>query len=395
MPHHIELVAVGADLYSILHPAIAALNSAQVEFSFAIPPASLRRYLIGRACSEYKTDEVWAWLEEYREHAKGHRPFIIGFVSEGLRSARLSNLFGSTCAEKGLALVTTKDHTLYVRSIAAYCSYYLTRYSLSFLAPTIKAHDETRACFFDKKIRKDDLRLSLASGRLCEQCSKGIAARSNDEIAAAIVSMTETVRALEFGPGATAPATTEPWLLKSILNPWWNTGRFPAYEDFRTLNYPDAEHIDRLLAAQAIATSGDPPSVRVTWKGLLRSSWERLDEALSLTKATLIALRSGYLADGDRARRWSAADLPGLSKAIRVSDSTRAMQLAYDLPIWAARPSLDGTIGGQLTEQVLLHSIEASVTSSGGAPVVQVPALPSTPTKTRGEAGLRRPTSSS
>jgi predicted nucleotide-binding protein len=37
-------------------------------------------------------------------------------------------------------------------------------------SPEIKSHEETRDCFFDKKLQKLDIKLSLRSGRVCDQC---------------------------------------------------------------------------------------------------------------------------------------------------------------------------------------------------------------------------------
>ncbi|HZI56666.1 MAG TPA: hypothetical protein VFF39_07810 [Verrucomicrobiae bacterium] len=81
-------------------------------------------------------------MKEQRTKYGGNRPFIIAFVNAPLQSSELSNIFGSHEAAQGLAVVTLHSSTQYVREAKRYCSYYLTRYALSFANPLVRAHDD-------------------------------------------------------------------------------------------------------------------------------------------------------------------------------------------------------------------------------------------------------------
>jgi pimeloyl-ACP methyl ester carboxylesterase len=193
MAHTIEIISIGSDLYSEVEPVIERLNASQSEFKFVIPPARLRDNGLPFRQKDYHTNEVFGFLRRYRLDAKGHRPFLIAIVNTALRSDVLKNLFGSHEATEGLAVTTLADHLRFAQSTDAYLCYYFIRYSLSFVAPSLKTHDETRSCFFDKKIFKPDLTKSMLSGDLCDACLKALQAQFNPEIYEAIHRMIATL----------------------------------------------------------------------------------------------------------------------------------------------------------------------------------------------------------
>jgi len=47
----------------------------------------------------------------------------------------------------------------------------LIRYTLSFICPAVKNHEATRGCFFDKKVNKGDIKISMAAGKICDECA--------------------------------------------------------------------------------------------------------------------------------------------------------------------------------------------------------------------------------
>ena len=49
-------------------------------------------------------------------------------------------------------------------------AYYLIRYAIGFACPEAKSHEESRGCFFDKKIFKEDIKLSMRAGKICDPC---------------------------------------------------------------------------------------------------------------------------------------------------------------------------------------------------------------------------------
>lgn len=169
----IEILNFGEPTFKIHHSVIDELNSLQEDFQYVLPPERYRLWATPFEREEYETDYIWDRLREYRRTCKGFHPFIIAIVHRYLSSKKLGNLFGSHRAqEEGLAVVTTHDWEEHFAppSLAVYFIYYFIRYTMSFLCPDIKVHDETRDCFFDKKISKDDIKLSMESGKICDSC---------------------------------------------------------------------------------------------------------------------------------------------------------------------------------------------------------------------------------
>lgn len=172
MAYPIELMSVGEDNYALLARAAAELNGIQKYFNFVLTDKDQRADGLVLKFDEYLTTDIYAFLQAQRAKFGGYRPFIIAFVNGKLKSPKLSNLFGSHEAGQGMAVVTAKDAGLYVKEIARFYCYYLVRYTLSFMNPHIKAHNDAgRAeCYFHQKIQKRDIQLSLDSGKICDSC---------------------------------------------------------------------------------------------------------------------------------------------------------------------------------------------------------------------------------
>jgi nucleoside phosphorylase len=208
MLYHIEILSVGADLGSRISDAAGILNAVQTDFHFALPPVRLRSFGYTFVRDEYRTPEIWSLLEKYREEAKGRRPYIIAVVDAKLRSDRIANLFGSHQAARGFAAITIRDWHFYADSHRSFLCYYLIRYILSFIAPAIKSHRETRDCFFDFKGRKRDLEISLSSGRVCEQHGGVLAAELNPETKKSVEDMISIMKAQHAKSKEKLPAKT-------------------------------------------------------------------------------------------------------------------------------------------------------------------------------------------
>jgi hypothetical protein len=166
MAYDIELMSIGGDLYPLLQDSSALLNGVHGEISFRLTSPGQRQPGLTLQRDEYSTTDIWEFLREQRKLFGGNRPYIIGFVSRPLASANLGNLFGSHEADEGLAVVTLRTCTQYVREARRYCCYYLTRYSLSFVNPLIRVHNDParKKCYFHKKLFKPDIRESMDSG---------------------------------------------------------------------------------------------------------------------------------------------------------------------------------------------------------------------------------------
>lgn len=176
----IELLSVGEDCSPLLEAAAARLNCVQDKFEFRIvkPTSALGAQALAYQRDTIVSAELFDWLTEQRRVLGGLSNYHICFVGRPLRSTQLGNLFGSHRAEQGMAVATLHDAEQYVRAQVRYCCYFLVRYTLSFVNPSIKAHTdaERKWCYFGKKIHKPEILDSLQSGRLCDQCSKALQA---------------------------------------------------------------------------------------------------------------------------------------------------------------------------------------------------------------------------
>ena len=182
MPYVIELMCIGGDFYPLLKSSADQLNGVQNEFIFRLSAESDRSDGIEFKEREYNSEEIWAFLKNHRDIRGGQRPYIIAFINAPLKSPSLANLFGSHQAKNGLAAVTLHSSAQYVKEEKRYCSYYLTRYALSFVNPSIKSHNEPehKFCYFHKKIDKRDIRESMDSGLLCDDCEKKLSGPTHD-----------------------------------------------------------------------------------------------------------------------------------------------------------------------------------------------------------------------
>lgn len=198
MPFNIEILSVGGNYDELIAETATALNGVQKEFQFDLVPQRLRTHAAGFIKSDYLTTEVFSLLKEYRTHARGNRPYTIGVVEGKLSSTRLSNIFGSHDARDGCgeAVVTLRDHGRYSESAQLYLCYYFIRYALSFVCPTLKNHDDTRSCFFDRKRHKNDLKLSMDSGSFCSDCNAKLWKVCNEEINVCIQRMIGLMKSL-------------------------------------------------------------------------------------------------------------------------------------------------------------------------------------------------------
>jgi predicted acylesterase/phospholipase RssA len=174
MAYNVELMSIGCDLYPTLESAAANMNAVQREFRFYTTSQGQRQAGFSFRREKYETPEIWDFLRKHRQDFGGNRPYIIAFINVPLRSPTLSNLFGSHAADEGLAAVTLDGANQYVKEAKRYCCYYLVRYSLSFVNPSIKSHDDPARtkCYFHRKMFKPDIRASMDSGFLCDECRR-------------------------------------------------------------------------------------------------------------------------------------------------------------------------------------------------------------------------------
>ena len=210
MPYNIEILSVGSDFDALIAETSQLLNGVQEEFRFRLAPKRMRQHGREFVKSEYVANDVFDLLKKYRDDAKGQRPYLLAVVNGSLRSQKLANLFGSHDARDGTgeAVVTLRDRELYTDSAQLYLCYYFIRYALSFVCPALKNHDDTRSCFFDKKLHKADIKESMDSGGFCQTCRAALWKTFNEEINVAIQCMIEVLKALSAGSQAHLAASS-------------------------------------------------------------------------------------------------------------------------------------------------------------------------------------------
>lgn len=129
------------------------------------------------AYKQASSKEFMDKMESIRTDIGGYHPFVIAVVDTKLEGQKFSNIFGSNRAEKGVAVFTVDnvdDVILPKEKISAYILYYLARYTLGFVVPQHKNHDETKDCVFDRKIHKPDIIKSMKARAICDDCRNSL-----------------------------------------------------------------------------------------------------------------------------------------------------------------------------------------------------------------------------
>ncbi len=178
-PLPIEIISANANVASHLRRALSTANAIQSEFQFIECREKLLIDVVTFApIGELSTVTLLDSMEAKRSESRGYHPFVIVFTEAFLNGRNMSNLFGSSRAEKGLAIVTYfqvgdivgGDDDAYT----GYTLYYLARYCMGFVTPTVKNHEEPRQCIYDRKVAKRDIIDSFRSGALCDRCRTAI-----------------------------------------------------------------------------------------------------------------------------------------------------------------------------------------------------------------------------
>lgn len=168
-----EIVKIGQLPSAEIDQAISIANSLQSEFVYtALSPIDARVFKMlayRRATARDLLDSI----EHCRSEIRGYHPFIIAIVDAALDGKVYTNLFGSHRASKGIAVVTiahVEDVIIPQGRMGAYFLYYFARYTLSFMAPDHKNHEESKNCLFDRKVHKTDITKSMKARAICDDC---------------------------------------------------------------------------------------------------------------------------------------------------------------------------------------------------------------------------------
>lgn len=169
----IEIVEIGNVPADDITQAILVANSLQEEFLYSRMTKVDSQEFAMLAFRKLKVKDFLDSLEEFRIKIRGFHPFIIAIIDAELEGVTYTNLFGSNRGEKGLAVVTiSKVENVIIPSgkMTAYFLYYFSRYTLSFIVPEHKNHEETKGCVFDRKIHKPDIIKSMKARSICDSC---------------------------------------------------------------------------------------------------------------------------------------------------------------------------------------------------------------------------------
>ena len=173
MSYQIEVLVSNPDLIKCVQAACDSLNKVQKEFRFEIPSEDLRNKVY-KSRTAFEAEEVFEWINDYKNFAKGNRPYIIIVLDKPLATIKTGNLFGAIDDKRSIAMFTVDSFDQFINDKIRFCRYYLTRYAINFLAPRAKSHElETdKDCIFHYKKFKKEIRLSLDSGHICDNCRK-------------------------------------------------------------------------------------------------------------------------------------------------------------------------------------------------------------------------------
>ncbi|MCP5265133.1 MAG: nucleotide-binding protein [Burkholderiaceae bacterium] len=187
----IEILSNGKSPTEWLTAAVQLANAEQVEFDFCMADEKMDSHVRMHSYVRANASEFLDSLESLREHNRGYHPFMILATDAELDGEKLSNLFASARADKGVAVVTTylvPDVIVPADRMPAYFIYYMARYALSFLAPQHGNHEASKDCIFDRKIQKKDILKSMKAQSFCDDCRRellsGAGTFSSDQFAA-------------------------------------------------------------------------------------------------------------------------------------------------------------------------------------------------------------------
>ena len=173
----VEIAAVTDSDLADISSAVALANARQQEYVFGLTDDEFVLRMKMHAFAHVRTTDAFDLIDQIRSDLRGYRPYIIAAMSSHMDGRLYGNLFGGHDAVRGVAAITTSGISGAIipsDRMVAYFIYYFARYTLSFLSPAHKNHEDSRGCVFDRKVDKRDLLKSMRSGALCDQCRRSL-----------------------------------------------------------------------------------------------------------------------------------------------------------------------------------------------------------------------------
>ena len=178
----IEIITIGNIPSADVEKAISLANTIQDEFRYQRLSESESESFGMLAFRNVTVRDLFDRMEEIRTEIGGFHPFLIALVDSRLQGKRYLNLFGSHRGAQGLAVVTVagvESAIIPKGAMASYFLYYFARYTLSFIVPGHRNHDDTRSCLFDRKVNKHELLKSMRARSICDECRKALLAEAS------------------------------------------------------------------------------------------------------------------------------------------------------------------------------------------------------------------------
>lgn len=155
--------------------AISLANSLQNEFDFQELDASDELKFLD--FHEANVSKILDRISSFKDGNRGFHPFIIAIIDSYLEGSTYSNLFGHDRPESGISVITTHnvpEIVLPKNRMVSYFIYYFAKFTLSYICPFHKNHDDTRGCVYDRKVNKKDLMKSMKKKALCDECRNSL-----------------------------------------------------------------------------------------------------------------------------------------------------------------------------------------------------------------------------
>jgi hypothetical protein len=169
----LEIVEIGNIPNEWINQSISLANSLQNEFIYLkLSETDAQRFQVF-AYDHIKAPDFMTTMEKIRSELRGFHPYLLAFVDSKLDGEDYTNIFGSVRSEKGLGVVTIANVPKIIiapEKMTSYFLYYLARYTLSYIMPSHKNHDDTRGCVYDRKVSKTDILKSMRARAMCNEC---------------------------------------------------------------------------------------------------------------------------------------------------------------------------------------------------------------------------------
>lgn len=172
----IEIVLLSNRYTADINIAIKKANELQLEFNFQLLDLDIaNKFSLLRNHSVSKVDMLAKNIRKKKADIKGYYPYLIFIQDARLEDDKYPNLYAYTVPERDITILSSygvENNILPKEKMSAFFLYFLSKISLSIVAPTKKNHEDTRSCVYDFKNSKKDILLSMKDHPFCDSCKQ-------------------------------------------------------------------------------------------------------------------------------------------------------------------------------------------------------------------------------